>query len=115
MILSGAGSSVDVGGKMIRELWDLAEKEYTVTGFEAIKKAISYTEEGKNLESLLSRIDGYQKFAEDKEVELGLGKKKLSEIRERLFKLIKDNCNIPRSRECSNGSLVWNITRSVCN
>ncbi|MBP9152326.1 MAG: SIR2 family protein [Flavobacteriales bacterium] len=94
LILSGAGSSVDVGGKMISELWDLAEKEYTEKGFKAIKDAISYTEDGKNLESLLSRIDGYQKFAVDKEVELEPSKKKLSEIRERLFKLIKDNCNI---------------------
>lgn len=99
LILSGAGTSVDVGGKMIGDLWDLAQRKFSEKGLKEIIRVISYEEKGKNLESLLSRIDGYQKFAKDEEVDLGAEKKGLSDIKNELFKLIKDECDIPLPRE----------------
>jgi len=101
LILSGAGSSLDVGGSLMSQLWTKVDNEYKkgeINGFELIRKEVKYTSDKKDLEALLSQIDGYSKFADNKEISIGTEKFKLSEIKDTIFEIIKNSCTIPKPK-----------------
>jgi hypothetical protein len=102
LVLSGAGSSMDVGGLSMGQLWGKAEEKYKTDksdGFKIIQEAVNYNVGKNDLEALLSQIDGYAKFSGDKEIDLDGGNKKLSEIKDELFELIKTHCTIPKPED----------------
>lgn len=103
VFLSGAGSSMDVGGKSMYQLWDIAErkfhfeekeKEIIKSDFKDLCSAINFDYESKNLESLLSHIEGVIKFSGDSKIKLKDGEQNLLEIKKTIFKTIKDECTI---------------------
>ena len=109
LILTGAGASMDVKGPSMKKLWDIADKKYKFTvinpddvkkdiiknGFEIICKTVKHDYADKNLESLLSKIEGTIHFNDDLEVKINNQQVKLSKIREEVFKIIKTECSIP--------------------
>lgn len=101
IILTGAGSSMDVKGLSMAQLWDEAVKEFKteeVDGLNNIIEAVKFPKEKtdkKDIEALLSQVEGFIKFSEDKDIVFKDGKKKLSELKNLLFKLIQDRCTIP--------------------
>ncbi len=105
LVLSGAGSSMDVKGKSMVQLWDIAEKKYhfekteesgLTSDLKTICDTIKFEYERKDLEALLSQIEGTIKFSGDTEIELHDGEKKeLSIIKEEIFKVIVEECTIP--------------------
>ena len=102
IILTGAGSSMDVKGLSMAQLWDEAVIEFKtekVDGLKNIIEAVKFLKEKiekKDIEALLSQVEGFIKFSEDKEIVFKDGKKKLSELKDLLFKLIQDRCTIPK-------------------
>lgn len=108
LILTGAGSSIGVGGKSMYQLWDSAERNYYVeekdskiinSDFQALCSEIRFDYATKNLEALLSQIEGCIRFSEDKEIQFKEGKHKLSEIRTQIFETIRIACTITTSPE----------------
>jgi hypothetical protein len=103
LVLSGAGSSMDVGGLSMGQLWNKAQEKYQIDadtdGFAIIQKEVNYNSGKNDLEALLSQIDGFAKFSGDKEIELGNQKKKLSVIKDELFELIKIHCTIKKPED----------------
>lgn len=102
LVLSGAGSSMDVGGLSMGQLWSKAEEKYKsgdIDGFKIIRDAVNFSSDKKDLEALLSQIDGYSKFVDDKEIKIGEEKHKLSDIKSGIFELIKTNCTIPKPND----------------
>jgi hypothetical protein len=105
LILTGAGSSMDVNGKSMFQLWDIAEKKYHYeeteeaglnSDFKTICETINYDYELKDLEALLSQIEGTIKFSGDPQLILHNDvKKELSLIKDEIFKVIVDECTIP--------------------
>ena len=101
IVLTGAGSSMDVKGLSMAQLWDEAVKEFKteeVDGLNNIIEAVKFPKEKtekKDIEALLSQVEGFIKFSEDKDIVFKNGKKKLSELKNLLFKLIQDRCTIP--------------------
>lgn len=111
LVLTGAGSSMGVGGKSMYELWAKAERSYYIdekdvedntekviidSDFKTLCTTLNFNYESKNLESLLSKIEGVIKLQEDLEVELhDSSKKRISEFRTEIFELIVDECTIP--------------------
>jgi hypothetical protein len=103
IILTGAGSSMDVKGLSMAQLWDEAVIEFKteeVDGLNNIIEAVKFPKEKtdkKDIEALLSQVEGFIKFSEDKDKDIVFkdGKKKLSELKDLLFKLIQDRCTIP--------------------
>lgn len=105
LILTGAGSSMDVNGKSMFQLWDIAEKKYHFEeteeaglncDFKTICETINYDYELKDLEALLSQIEGTIKFSGDPQLILHNDvKKELSLIKDEIFKVIVDECTIP--------------------
>lgn len=98
-VLTGAGSSLGFGGLLMSQLWTKAEERFKIDGidgFSIIQEKVKYKTEMKNLEVLLSRIDGYNKFDENAKVTIGTTDKKLIEIRNELFQLIKVCCTIKK-------------------
>src|SRR5690606_13897289 len=98
LLLTGAGSSMDVGGLSMWNLWEETKKLYfiektkegeAVDGFKLIRDKVNYTTDDTNLEALLSQIEGFCKFSGDCIIELGPYSKKLSVIKEEIFNLIK--------------------------
>lgn len=102
LVLSGAGSSMDVGGLSMRQLWEKAEEKYKkgeIDGFKTIREAVNFNSDKKDLEALLSQIDGYGKFVNDVEIEIGDSKQKLSTIKSEIFDLIKTLCTITKPKD----------------
>jgi hypothetical protein len=101
VILTGAGSSMDVKGLSMAQLWDESVKEFKsekVDGLNNIIEAVKFPKEKKDkkdIEALLSQIEGFVKFSDDIEVDSKDGKKKLSKLKDLLFKLIQEKCTIP--------------------
>ncbi len=104
VLFTGAGSSMDVGGKSMYQLWDIAERKFffeedeskiTKSDFIEICSIIKFDYETKNLEALLSHIEGVIKFSGDDNIKLNDGNKSLSEIKKVIFNTIKDKCTIP--------------------
>src|SRR5690606_4667859 len=99
LVLSGAGSSLDVGGLSMRLLWDKADEKYKTEGedgFKSIQEAVNFGLDKNDLEALLSQIDGHVKFSGDKEIVLNGQNRKLSEIKDEIFELIKKHCTIEK-------------------
>jgi hypothetical protein len=103
VLLSGAGSSMDVGGKSMYQLWIIAERKFYFeekeskivnSDFKDLCSTINFDYESKNLEALLSHIEGVIKFSGDTEIELKESKKNLSEIKKVIFETIKEECTI---------------------
>jgi hypothetical protein len=108
LILTGAGSSIGVGGKSMFQLWDIAERKYyfeeinnkiTISDFQTLCSEIKFDYTTKNLEALLSQIEGCIRFSEDKEVQFKKEKHKLSEIRKQIFETIRTECTITTPSE----------------
>jgi hypothetical protein len=105
LVLTGAGSSMGVGGKSMNQLWDKAERNYYIeekgkniidSDFKSLCARLNFDYESKNLESLLSQIDGVIKFHNDIEIVLkDKSKKKISAFRTEIFELITKECTIP--------------------
>ena len=74
IILTGAGSSMDVKGLSMAQLWDEAVKEFKteeVDGLNNIIEAVKFPKEKtekKDIEALLSQVEGFIKFSEDKDI-----------------------------------------------
>ncbi|MFC3563150.1 SIR2 family protein [Pedobacter jamesrossensis] len=104
LILAAAGASIDVKGPSMINLWNIAEAKYKIfigdevkeDGFKIILDAVKYTSDKKDIEALLSQIEGTCKFTEDKKVTLDGQAKFLSDIKDEIFSIIKDNCSIPK-------------------
>lgn len=94
VILTGAGSSKDVGGKLLTELWDEAETLITKDELDKFCKITHYFDkdtEGnyvKNLEKLLSYANSAAQYV-DKDVV------NVPDVINKIQKLIKDKCTIP--------------------
>jgi hypothetical protein len=107
LVLSGAGSSMDVGGLSMAQLWAKAEEKYLIkdgekikeNGFELICKAVNFDFNKKDLEALLSQIDGYGKFVSDSKIKLNGGEKELSTLKKEIFELIKTHCTIEKPKD----------------
>jgi len=102
LVLSGAGSSMDVGGLSMGQLWAKAEEKYKngdIDGFKIIREAVNFNSDKKDLEALLSQIDGYGKFVKDTEIKIGDTPQKISIIKKEIFDLIRTNCTISKPKE----------------
>lgn len=102
LILSGAGSSMDVGGLSMWHLWQATQKKYKIEkidGLKVICGKVNFDEKETNLELLLSQIDGIIKYANDPEITIGTVTKKLSIIKDEIFELIKEKCTIPTPKD----------------
>ncbi len=104
LVLTGAGSSMDVGGKSMWQLWDTAERKFEIeekdskitnSHFKVLCTTLKFDYDSKNLESLLSQIEGVIKFSDDIEIPFNKVKLKLSEIKKIIFETIKSECTIP--------------------
>jgi hypothetical protein len=89
MVLSGAGSSVDLGLPLMSGLWKLVEAELTSPVFETLCSTIKHAK-GNDFEALISRIDGFIEYSDDIEIE----GKKLSEYRETILDVIRKHTNV---------------------
>jgi hypothetical protein len=96
IVLTGAGSSKDVGGKLLTELWD---ETSNLLGEEKLKKLCKlshYTDkekEGdtliKNLEKLLSLANAAKEYVSDDKGEIDI-----YDCIEKIQKLIKEKCDL---------------------
>jgi hypothetical protein len=78
LVLSGAGSSMDVGGPSMVELWEKAENMYKdgpIDGFKVIRESVNYNSTTINLEALLSQIDGFGKYNRNTSIKIGENEK----------------------------------------
>lgn len=99
LILSGAGSSIDVGGPLMSQLWTTVDEKYkieNIDGFKIIRDKVRFTSDKKDLEALLSQIEGYSKFAGDIDVQIGSQKLSILTIKETIFTIIKNGCDIKK-------------------
>jgi hypothetical protein len=97
LILSGAGSSLDVGGPLMSHLWtnvDVKYKKGDTDGFKIIREKIKYTSEKKDLEALLSQIDGLIKFGSIEDIRIDSESVDLASIKETILEIIKTGCSI---------------------
>lgn len=97
LLLSGAGSSMDAGGLSMEQLWKNVEKQFQkngVDGFKLIREKVNYKSDKQDLEALLSQIDGYSRFNDEKDVVIDAETISLETIRDTIFEIIKTNCNI---------------------
>lgn len=104
LFLTGAGSSMDVGGKSMYQLWDIAERKFHIeekegkiieSDFRLLCTKIHFDYESKNLESLLSHIEGVIKFSGDSKITFKNEEKSLSDIKKVIFDTIRTECTIP--------------------
>lgn len=99
LVLSGAGSSMDVGGPSMNSLWTSAGQHFTdgsVDGLTIIKGSVKYDLPNNDIEALISIIEGHIKFVGDPDIVIGTKTKKLSIIKDELFKLIQSKCTISK-------------------
>jgi hypothetical protein len=89
LILSGAGSSVDVGLPLMKDLWQTVKKSITENVFKEVCEKIKHTKEG-DFEALISRLDGFILYNDDLEI----NDKKLSEYRKDILKIIREQTKI---------------------
>ncbi|WP_418360342.1 SIR2 family protein [Sphingobacterium detergens] len=89
LVLSGAGSSVDVGLPLMTGLWKFVKDELGEKVFDKICSTIKHTAEW-DFELLISRLEGYIQYNDDTEIE----GKKLSSYREDILKVIRHHTNI---------------------
>jgi hypothetical protein len=94
---------MNVGGKSMHQLWNIAERKFHFeekdtkiekSDFKDLCSTINFDYESKNLEALLSHIEGVIKFSKDTDIKLNAGKKNLSDIKKVIFDTIKEECTI---------------------
>jgi len=93
LVLSGAGSSVDVGLPLMTGLWKFVKEELGEKVFDEICSTIKHTAEG-DFELLISRLEGYIQYNNDTEIE----GKKLSSYRDDILKVIRHHTNVGEPR-----------------
>lgn len=99
LILSGAGSSIDVGGPLMSGLWSKVHAKYQIEGidgFKIIRDSVKFKTGSNDLEALLSQIDGYSKFAGDINIKIGKRTISLITIKDEIFEIIKSGCTISK-------------------
>lgn len=111
IVLTGAGSSKDVGGKLLAELWDETSLKL---GEEILKKICELSHyndkiEGtddyvKNLEKLLSLANAAKEYVKDKKIDLD---ESINEIQ----KLIKEKCELHLPANSSHEIFLEKITK----
>lgn len=84
LILSGAGSSIDVGLPLMKDLWIKVKEEITDPIFSELCKKINHSTVN-DFEALISRLEGVIQYTGDHEV----AKRKLSDYREDILKVIR--------------------------
>ena len=96
LILTGAGSSKDVGGKLLAELWDESCKLLTTNKIEKLCELSHYIDKNKeddsyikNLEKLLSLANAAKEYVEDEDGEIDI-----SDCILKIQKLIKEKCEL---------------------
>lgn len=93
-VLTGAGTSIGIGtgdkvGLLMSGLWEQAEKLLTKKAFETLCMKVKHDYDNKNLEALLSLIDGNILYSGDNDtVEL------LKKNRDDLLSMIVDKCSL---------------------
>lgn len=95
-VLSGAGSSIDVGGKSMQDLWKKAEEKYSAEEFKEIREKVNFNSTNNDLEALLSQIDGFSKFNTNKKIKTTKKEYLIDDIKKEIFKIIKDECTITK-------------------
>lgn len=84
LILSGAGSSIDVGLPLMKDLWIKVKEKITEPIFTELCKKINHNTVN-DFEALISRLEGVIQYTGDHEV----AKRKLSDYREDILKVIR--------------------------
>lgn len=84
LILSGAGSSIDVGLPLMKDLWIKVKEKITDPIFTELCKKINHSTVN-DFEALISRLEGVIQYTEDYEVK----GRKLSDYREDILKVIR--------------------------
>ncbi|NJI72281.1 hypothetical protein HCX49_03600 [Sphingobacterium kitahiroshimense] len=84
LILSGAGSSIDVGLPLMKDLWIKVKEKITDRIFTELCKKINHSTVN-DFEALISRLEGVIQYTEDYEVR----GRKLSDYREDILKVIR--------------------------
>lgn len=94
LVLTGAGSSKDVGGKLLAELWDESCKLLTTKKIEKLCELSHYLDKNeedgsyvKNLEKLLSLANAAKEYVEDEEIDI-------KDCILKIQKLIKEKCEL---------------------
>lgn len=101
VVLSGAGTSVGIGedgheGLLMSQLWDAEKDKLSGKTFDELCSEVGHDANDKNLETLLSKMDGHINFGQDaKKVEA------LEKQRKILLELIIDKCTLKGSKEKS--------------
>lgn len=94
LVLSGAGTSIGVGsgdcvGLSMAQLWDYAEKEVIKQGFKKLCDDVGHNYKVKDLEGLISLIDGHILYSTDAK-----NRDRLTKSRDELLKMIVSKCTI---------------------
>lgn len=85
LILSGAGSSIDVGLPLMKDLWKKVKEKITEPIFIELCKKINHNTVN-DFEALISRLEGVIQYGGDAEI----NNRKLSDYREDILKVIRE-------------------------
>jgi hypothetical protein len=99
LILTGAGSSIDIGAPLMSHLWKQVEDKFKngdEDGFKLIREKVGYSEEKQDIEALLSRLDGHCKFSSDKKVIIDGVEVSLDDVKAEIFNIIKISTSISK-------------------
>jgi SIR2-like protein len=107
LVLSGAGSSIDIGegkvGMSMWKLWQHAENTIGKDKFDALCKHVNCPTDKPNLESLLSLIEGHIKFSPktngEKPKNGEAQSPNLIEYKEIILGIIRDRCSLTGPRD----------------
>lgn len=89
LILSGAGSSIDVGLPLMTDLWQMVKREITDPVFKEICEKINHRTVN-DFEALISRLEGVIQYSEDFVIQ----NRKLSDYREDILKVIQQETKL---------------------
>lgn len=94
IVLSGAGTSIGVGGKgkvglSMHELWEEAKNSFTEDKFAALCNEVRHNPNDPNLEKLLTNIEGHITYSNYDKAKIDLKK-----YRDDLLELIKQRCDV---------------------
>lgn len=89
LILSGAGSSIDVGLPLMSDLWRSVKQVIGDQEFEEICQKVKLSKEN-DFEALISRLEGYIQYNDDIEI----AGKKLSEYRNVILQEVRDKTKV---------------------
>ncbi|WP_297334019.1 hypothetical protein [Flavobacterium sp.] len=110
LILSGAGSSKDAGGKLLTELWDLSVEKLTKERLDKLCELVHYNDKeedggyAKNLERLLTLASSAKEYVQDDTLDIA------NTITE-LQTLICGHCNLPLPEQSAQEMFLEKITK----